>query len=383
MNEAAARPILKDLYRAALSAVDPRRRVAEALEEPRVARALDVRADGGELGVFAVGKAAAAMIAGAALRFGRGLAVLPSGFSPPAPRRGVEVLFASHPEPDRSSVAAARRARELFASFGPRDVILCLVSGGASSLLCLPRAGLALSEKKRRVARLVRSGAGILEVNRLRTALSAVKGGRLGRETRARLVTLVVSDVPGDRPSTVGSGPTIRGRAGDLVRVVGSNQKGLHAAARFARERGLSPRTISRRLAGEARDAGASFARAAARLDPRQVLLAGGETTVALGRRSGRGGRSLELALAAARVLESAHEVALLAAGSDGKDGSSGAAGAFADAGTIARARTLRLDAAAALDCHDTDAFFAALGDLFVTGPTGTNVADWAFAVRL
>ncbi len=383
MNETAARPILEDLYRAALAAVDPRRRVAEALEERRVARALDVSPEGGEVGVFAVGKAAAAMLAGARLGFRRGLAVLPRGSSPPAPRRGLEVLFASHPEPDRSSVAAARRARELFASFGPRDVILCLVSGGTSSLLCLPRAGLTLSDKKRRIARLVRSGAGILEVNRLRTSLSAVKGGRLGRETRARLVTLVLSDVPGDRPSAVGSGPTIRGRAGDLVRVVGSNRMGLEAAARFARERGLSPRTISRRLAGEARDAGASFARAAARLDPGQALLAGGETTVALGRRSGRGGRSLELALAAARVLESAREVAILAAGSDGRDGSSAAAGAFADAGTMPRARTLGLDAADALGRHDTQAFFAALGDLLVTGPTGTNVADWAFAVRL
>ena len=383
MNGDERRRFLEDLYRAALAGVDPRQRVAQALAARQIARALDVRAEGGEVGVFAVGKAAAAMIAGARLRFRRGLAVLPRGFSPPAPRRGLEILFASHPEPDSSSLAAARRSREFFASFGRRDAILCLVSGGTSSLLCQPRAGLTLSEKKRRIARLVRSGAGILEVNRLRTSLSAVKGGRLGRETRARLVTLVVSDVPGDRPSAVGSGPTIRGRAGDVVHVVGTNRMGLEAAARFARERGLSARTISRRLGGEARDAGASFARAAARLDPGQILLAGGETTVALGRQSGRGGRSLELALAAARVLASAREVMLLAAGSDGRDGSSAGAGAFADSGTIARARTLGLDAADALDRHDTQAFFAALGDLFVTGPTGTNVADWAFAVRL
>lgn len=386
MNGEEGRRLLEDLHRAALAGVDPRRRVAAALAGREIARALDVSAGGGEVGVVAVGKAAAEMIAGARVRFRRGLVVLPRGLSPPAPRRGLEVLFASHPEPDRSSVAAARRAREFFASFGPRDVILCLVSGGASSLLCLPRAGLTLGDKKRRIARLVRSGAGILEVNRLRTSLSAVKGGRLGRETRARLVTLVLSDVPGDRPSAVGSGPTIRGRSGDLVRVVGSNRMGLEAAARFARERGLSPRTISRRLAGEARDAGASFARAAARLDPGQVLFTGGETTVALDGtkgRGGRGGRCLELALAAARVLESAPGIALLAAGSDGKDGSSAAAGAFADAGTMARARALGLDAAAALDRHDTQAFFAAIGDLLVTGPTGTNVADWAFAVRL
>jgi glycerate-2-kinase len=383
MNETAARPILEDLFRAALSAVDPRRRVAEALEERPVAGALDVRAAGGEVGVFAAGKAAAAMLSGARGRYRRGLAILPRGFSPPAPRGGLEVLFASHPEPDRSSLAAARRAREFFASFGPRDAILCLVSGGTSSLLCLPRTGLTLGDKKRRVARLVRSGAGILEVNRLRTSLSAVKGGGLGRGTRARLVTLVLSDVPADLPSAVGSGPTIRGRAGDLVCIVGSNRMGLEAAARFAGERGLSPLTISRRLAGEARDAGASFARAAARLDPGQVLLAGGETTVALGRRSGRGGRSLELSLAAARVLESSRGIALLAAGSDGRDGSSTAAGAFVDAGTMRRASAHGLDAARALGRHDTHALFAALGDLFVTGPTGTNVADWAFAVRL
>ena len=383
--------LLADLYRTALDGVDPRRCVAEALSRREMARALDPAARGGGLGVFAVGKAAAGMFAGTGGRLGRALVILPRGYPAPAApptssREGLEVLFAAHPEPDRSSVAAARRAREFFASFGPRDVILCLVSGGTSSLLCLPRAGVTLAEKRRRVGRLVARGAGILEVNRLRTSLSAVKGGRLGRATRARLVTLVISDVPGDRPSAVGSGPTIRSRAGDLVRVVASNRMGLEAAAGLARARGLSPRIAGRRLSGEARDAGASLARSAARLRKGEVLLAGGETTVTLSRRPGRvgrGGRCLELALGAARVLESAPGIALLAAGSDGKDGSSDAAGALADAGTLARARALGLDPAAALDRHDTQAFFEAVGGLFVTGPTGGNVADWAFAMRL
>ncbi|HEY7113496.1 MAG TPA: DUF4147 domain-containing protein [Thermoanaerobaculia bacterium] len=391
MNEARDRNrrLLGDLYRAALAGVDPRRCVEETLARREIARALGRAVPrGGRVGVFAVGKAAAGMLAGTNGRFGRALAVLPRGYPPPPPssRNGPEVLYAAHPEPDRSSVAAAQRAREFFASFGPRDVILCLVSGGTSSLLCLPRPGLTLDEKRRRVARLAARGAGILEINRLRTSLSAVKGGRLGRATPARLVTLVLSDVPGDRPSSVGSGPTIRGGRGDLVRVVASNRIGLEAAAKRARARGLSPRIAARRLTGEAREAGASFARSAARLRPGQVLLAGGETTVALSNRrarGGRGGRCLELALGAARVLESAPIAALLAAGSDGRDGSSDAAGAFADARTLGRARAFGLDPAAALERHDTHAFFEALGDLFVTGPTGGNVADWAFAVRL
>ena len=379
MNAGLGRTVARRLYRAALEGVDPERRVAEALCDRRIARAL---AQAREVGVFAVGKAAAGMLRGALGRYRRGLAVLPRG-SGHVRASGVESVLSSHPQPDGSSVAAARRALAFFRSFGREDLLLCLVSGGASALLALPRPGVTLGQKRRAVARLARSGASILEINRLRTSLSAGKGGALGRATKARLVTLVISDVPGDRPGLVGSGPTIRGRRGDLVRVVGTNAMGLEAAAREARRLGLSPRIAPRRLCGEAREAGARLARRARKLSPGEALLAGGETTVALPPRPGRGGRNLELALGAARQLEGEKDLLLLAAGSDGRDGSARATGAFADGRTIDRARRRGLDPEEALRRHDTERFFERLSDLLVTGPTGTNVADWVFAVRV
>ena len=305
------------------------------------------------------------------------------------PRRSI--LRASHPEPDASSVRAARRALAFFAGFGAEDAILCLISGGASSLVALPRPGVTLERKRRAVARLAASGATIAEINRLRRSLSAVKGGGLARATGARLVTLVLSDVAGDDPGVVGSGLTIRSRRrrSDVVRIVGSNRGGLEAAAAAARRLGLAPRIERRRLDGEARAAGADVAEKALALPPGSVLIAGGETVVhlrlrlrlPLPRRRGRGGRCLELALGAAPVLRGS-AVALLAAGSDGVDGSSGAAGAFCDGGTLRRAMRRRLDPDRALREHDTRPFFRALGDLYVTGATGTNVGDWVFAVK-
>ncbi len=373
------RRLLTRLYRAALAGADPGAGVRRALEEDRVAAGLD---GARQVGVFAVGKGAGAMVEAAAGRYARGLAILPRGH--PAPRaRGVAVLAAAHPEPDRSSVEAALAALRFFRSFGQDDAILCLVSGGASSLLALPRPGITLEAKRRAVEKLIATGASIDEVNRLRTRLSAVKGGALGRATAARLVTLVLSDVPGDRPEIVGSGPTIRKNRGDLVRVVGTNRLGLVAAAQEARHAGLAPRFRRRRLEGEASLAGEALGRAAARLSAGQVILAGGETTVRRESRSGRGGRSLETALGSARAIRGLSGIVLLAAGSDGRDGSSRAAGAFADGRTLARAERLGLDPARAARRHDTDPFFAAIGDLFVTGPTGGNVADWVFALRL
>jgi glycerate-2-kinase len=372
------RKFLEGLYRAALDAVEPAAAVRRALAAPAAARALR---GARRVGVFAVGKAAASMLRGTDGRFGPALVIVPKGYA--AGELGAaEILFASHPEPDGSSTRAARRAVSFFSGFGRGDAILCLISGGTSSLLCLPRPGFSLAEKKRRVRAIARSGASIVELNRLRTALSAVKGGRLGRRTRALLVTLLVSDVPFDRPELIGSGPTVRGRSGDVVRVVASNRAGLSAAERSARELGFQVRRWSERLAGEAAAAGKRFGRAGARLSPSSVVLAGGETTVTLGARSGRGGRSLEFAVGAWQALEGAGRVAILAAGSDGRDGSSRAAGAFADSTSRRRARARGLDEKAALAAHDTEPLLDAIGDLFVTGPTGTNVADWAFGVR-
>jgi hydroxypyruvate reductase len=373
------RRLLQRLYRAALQGADPEAAVRRALAEPAVARAL---AGARSVGIFAAGKAAARMARGARrFQASRSLVVLPRGHSTAGVRK-CDVVFGAHPEPDRTSMHAARAALRFFGGFAEGDVILCLVSGGASSLLCLPREGVSISEKRRVVSALAASGASILALNRLRTSLSAVKGGGLGRATRARLVTLVLSDVPGDRAASVGSGPTVRGRRGDLVRIVGSNRTGLDAAAREARRLGLRVRRRRQRLSGPARAAGEGIAREAARLPPGTVLLAGGETVVRLGRRPGRGGRSLELALGAAPGLRAAEDLSILAAGSDGRDGSSAAAGAFVDGRTLVRAGRRRLDAEGALDRHDTHRFFAKLGDLLVTGPTGTNVGDWVFALR-
>ena len=341
---------------------------------------------GRRVGVFAVGKAAAGMARAAlrampALTARSALVVLPRGVAASGLSRAT-VLRGSHPEPDASSVRAAKRALEFFRGFSSEDAILCLISGGSSSLLEKPRTGLTLAELRRRVRALMRAGAPIGEVNRLRTRLSAVKGGRLGKATRARLVTLVLSDVPGDRASLVGSGPTMRRGRRSLVRVVGSNRDGVAAAAREARARGLAVRIAARRLSGDADRAGRALARRALGSGPGTVCIAGGETVVVLGRSRGRGGRSLELALAAALELEERRDVAILAAGSDGRDGSSAAAGAFADGGTPARARRLGLDPRGALRRHATHAFFSRLGDLLVTGPTGTNVGDWVFLLR-
>ena len=187
------------LYRAALAAVDPRLVTAAGLRERAVAKPLR---EARRVGVFAVGKAAAGMFEAAAAPGRKGLVILPRGYPAPPSRPGATVLFSAHPEPDASSVAAARAAVRFFSGFGPEDVVLCLVSGGSSSLLCLPRPGVTLARKKHAVARLVRAGSAIDAVNRLRTSLSSVKGGKLGRETEARLVTLVLSDVE-DRKSVV------------------------------------------------------------------------------------------------------------------------------------------------------------------------------------
>jgi hydroxypyruvate reductase len=309
------------------------------------------------------------------------LIVVPKGY--PSRARG-RILRASHPEPDASSVRAAREALRFFRGFERGDLLLCLISGGASSLLCLPRKGITLAEKRRRVKRLMDTGASIVDVNGMRTRLSAVKGGRLGRATRARLVTLVLSDVPGDRPALVGSGPTIRGVRGDVVRVVARNRDGLEGAAKRAREMGLSPRTRKRRISQEALLEGSWIGGAVVRLDPGEVLLAGGESVVTRfpGERLRRGGRNLELAAMAACGLEGHRRVALLAAGSDGLDGNSGAAGAFVDGSTQPRGWRKGLYVGNVLADHDTAAYFRALGDLFEPGPTGTNVGDWVFGIR-
>jgi len=310
------------------------------------------------------------------------LVVVPRGTPVPRAWRN-RVLFASHPEPDASSVAAARAAIAFFRKFGQGDEIVALISGGASSLLCLPKKGITLAEKKARVRRAMRAGWPIERLNRLRISLSAIKGGKLAEATEARVTTLVLSDVPGADFRIVGSGPTIRKRRGDRAVLLADNRTGLAAASEEARRFGARISIIRRSLSGEAAAAGREFAKRLKALARRGrgplVLLAGGETTVAIRGRAGTGGRNQELALAAALEIAGDPRLSILAAGSDGVDGNSENAGARVDGGTIARGARRGIDAERFLAGHDAAGFFARAGGAFHTGPTGTNVADWVF----
>ena len=336
------------------------------------------------------------------------------------PCRRVEVLEASHPVPDVAGQAAAARILELVADLGPDDLVLCLFSGGGSALLALPAPGLSLTDKQTVSGALLRSGATIGEINTVRKHLSAVKGGRLGIAAYpARVVTLLISDVAGDGPAVIASGPTvadpssfadaravldkyrIREPAGVLAHLetamdetplpgdprlsaaetilIATPRQALAAAAAAARGYGLSPVILGDRLEGEARDVGrahAARATAAAREGEPTVLLSGGETTVTV-RGDGRGGPNTEYLLSLAIALDGHPDIDALACDTDGIDGTEDNAGATIGPGTLARAARLGLDARAYLDNNDSHGFFAALGDLVVTGPTLTNVNDF------
>jgi len=372
-----ARRLLRELWKVALLAVDPERLVSEYFRLHRVEKKRR------RVGIFASGKAAVAMASGVpGQALTEALIVAPHGARVPRSLRPF-VWFASHPHPDRSSLAAARAALAFFRGFGKDDLILALVSGGTSSLLCLPRPGITLAAKRQRVRKAMQNGWPIERINRLRISLSQIKGGRLAEATPASVVTLILSDVPGPGFRIVGSGPTVsRRKGGDHVVLLGGNRTGLDAAAALARSRNLSAQIESRFAAGEATKAGRGFASRLCDLR-RGILLAGGETTVRHSSRTGAGGRSQEFALGAARGLAVRNcECTLLAAGSDGVDGNSKNAGAFVDDETIARARKLGLDPKKVLRAHDSARFFEALGDHFRPETTGGNVADWVFGVR-
>lgn len=371
------RRLLRELWKAALSAVDPEELVAEFF------RSTTFAISGKRTGIFASGKAAAGMAAGVPRNaFRDALVVVPRGTPVPSRLRRF-ARFASHPHPDRTSLDAAKAALEFFRGFDKDDLVLALVSGGTSSLLCLPRRGVTLAEKRERVRRAMEKGWPIERLNRLRTSLSLVKGGKLAEATRARVVTVVLSDVPGADFRIVGSGPTVsRSKKRDRAVLLADNRTGLEAAAVFARSRGLSARIERLPLSGEAAEAGRSFAVRLRALGS-GVLLAGGETTVRHSAPAGTGGRSQEFALGAATELaERVSGGVLLSAGSDGIDGDSKNAGAFADGATVGRARRLRLSPEEYLLRHDSAAFFNALGDQFRPGATGSNVADWVFGFR-
>jgi glycerate 2-kinase len=380
--------------------------------------------------VLAVGKAAAAMARAAEAEIaslGPSLAVGVDGGARPA-----RIAFrpAGHPLPDARGLRAADEAEHLARRLGPRDVLLVLLSGGASALLPAPVRGITLRDKVSVTRGLLRAGADIHELNAVRKHLSRLKGGGLTRAAApARVTCLALSDVVGDDLSVIGSGPTVpdpttraearavlqrhglwrdapaairrqlqRGaetpKPGDALfrrartGVIAGAGTALDAAAKEARRLGLRTLVLTRRLAGEAREVGrvlAGIVRECAAdgrpLRPPACLLAAGETTVTV-HGSGIGGRNLELVVAAARDLDGLPSALLASFASDGIDGVSRAAGGLVTGRTWARARTLGLAPPAAfLAENDAESFLAPLGDLIVTGPTGTNVADMVVAL--
>ncbi len=346
--------------------------------------------------LLALGKAAAEMAAAVEARWDAplsGLAVTRRGSEIALPR--IEMIGSAHPVPDESSVAAAERLLALAREAGPDDLVLVLLSGGASALACLPGDGLGLVEKQRLTADLLRSGADVREINCVRRHLSRFKGGRLALAAApARLLTLAISDVVGDSPEDIGSGPTAAdptglGEARAILahyrieapergwsetpgtvpgewRLVASGADALAAAAAEARRLGYQVRLVE--CEGEAREVGRDHAGLAARAAPGTALISGGELTVTM-RGSGRGGPNQEYALAAALALAGRPDLNGLSADTDGIDGDGEAAGAFFDGGGAPGGE-------AALEANDSGSWFERRGDLFVTGPTGTNVSD-------
>ncbi len=407
--------LLRRLFDAALGAADPAKAVPRYLPDPPKGRTL----------VVGAGKAAAAMAKAVEDHWQgplEGLVVTRYGHAVPC--RHIEVVEAAHPVPDQAGLDAARRILESVQGLGPDDLVLCLISGGGSALLSLPAPGITLEEKQQVNRALLRSGAAIDEMNCLRKHLSAIKGGRLAAAAApARLVNLLISDVPGDDPAVIASGPTVadptsfadalailekyRIDAADSVvahlkaaaqetpkpgdarlantetLMIARPQDSLEAAAAVAREAGIEPIILGDSLEGEAREVAqvmAGIARQVKRFGQPApapcVLLSGGETTVTL-HGKGRGGRNAEFLLALTVALEGAAGIHGLACDTDGIDGSEDNAGAVMGPDSLERAAAAGIDAKALLADNNGYTFFSALGDLVMTGPTLTNVNDF------
>ncbi len=403
MERGAAKALLERLFRTGVEAALPSRVVPDAVRTlPRPPTILLAAGKG------AVEMAEAALAAGVRPR--TGLVVTREGQG--RHLFGPKVMEAAHPTPGASSVDAARRMLALAERAGEDDHILMLLSGGASALLCLPGEGLTLEAKQVVTRALLRSGAPVDQINTVRRHLSAIKGGRLAAAAwPARVTTLAISDVVGDAPEAIGSGPTAPDpttlteakailarygvsdpgagwsesvRPGDprlarsAYRVIASARQSLDAVRAAALREGLEPVSLGDDLEGEARELGARHAgivRDYAGRGGRFALISGGELTVTLSG-DGRGGPNFEYAAAFALGIEGLGDVAALSGDSDGIDGDSGAAGAFVFDDTAARARERNQPLDQALAANDTAAAFAALGDVFAPGPTGTNVND-------
>ncbi|KRH98658.1 glycerate kinase [Curvibacter sp. PAE-UM] len=422
------RQFLEHLYHAAVRRALPLHNTAAHLPQPPKGRTV----------VIGAGKAGGAMAqavealwpAGAPLS---GLVVTRYHHTPPRPAglaQRIEVIEASHPVPDAAGLAASQRILQLVQGLTKDDLVLCLISGGGSALLTLPAEGLTLEDKQRINKALLASGANIGEMNCVRKHLSRIKGGRLAAACApAQVVTLTISDVPGDDPSVIASGPTVPDATtcadalsilkryrievpapvqaaleqgaletpkpgspifqGHQVNMIATPQQSLEAAAEAARAAGLNAYILSDEMEGESREVGkvhAALARAVAQhgqpFAKPCVILSGGETTVTVrpvpaGEQRGKGGRAGEFCLGLALALQGQAGVWALAADTDGIDGMEENAGAWVEPGTLARAQAQGMKVERYLDRNDAYGYFQLLGDLVVTGPTHTNVNDF------
>ncbi len=412
---------------AAITAVDPTRLVTDTFEQhPETVPGTH------PVHLVAVGKAAAAMARSACEILGprvTGGVVIAPADTEMHDLGNLRTFRGGHPVPTEDSERGARAVAQLVDPLGADDLLLCLISGGGSALMTLPPSGVPLSDVRDATEILLRAGATIDELNCVRKHLDGLKGGRMAQTAApAQVVALILSDVLGDRPDVIASGPLspdpttfsdalalvdrrqVRDRVptsvleylesgtrGEVpetpgpdapyfadveVRIVGNNRMAAQAALQEAERRGYRTRLLTTTLSGEANEVGRSLAAQALEIQggrgsiaPPACLIASGETTVDV-RGAGRGGRNQELVLGGATALHGHGPLLMASMGTDGIDGASHAAGAFADQTTIARAEALGLDAAATLAANDSTPFFEALNDLIVTGPTGTNVMD-------
>jgi len=425
------------IFQAGLSSVDPYRVVTSHADNiSSLYRIRKYR----RFYVISFGKASVPMAQALIDNFGKtitgGIVITPYGQNTKTEAIGrLKIYEARHPIPDENGIKATSEILNLLKGLDEHTLIVCLISGGGSALLVAPISGITLEEKQKTTGLLLKSGADINELNTVRKHLSHVKGGRLVmRAYPATIISLILSDVIGDRPDVIASGPTapdsttyddalrilrkfkleerfpapimqvlVRGKEGKIAEtpkegnivfervrniIVGSNKVALETASAGARRRGFDAVVISTEVAGEAKDAGRWLARQAIEIVNQRkgeigkvkvkrplCLISGGETVVTV-TGNGCGGRNTELALAYAMEIAGKQEITFLSAGTDGADGPTDAAGAFVDGQTIARAKVRGLDPVKYLQNNDSYTFFKALGDLFITGPTGTNVMD-------
>ncbi|CUW99050.1 putative hydroxypyruvate reductase [Agrobacterium fabacearum S56] len=412
-NDLRAKDALNRIFMAAVASADPAKVLQHHLPSPPKGRCV----------VVGAGKASAAMAAALDKAWAdvnlSGIVVTRYGHAVPAGR--IEIIEASHPVPDDMSAEAARRILAAVEGLTADDMVIALISGGGSALMVAPAQGMALADKMAVNRALLASGATISEMNAVRKHLSRIKGGRLALAAKpARVVSLLISDVPGDDPSEIASGPTVADpsdinnvreivsryaldlpenvrkvlekgeetpKAGDIeedIRLIATPSLALQAAADEAVKLGLTPLILGDSLEGESKDVGAMMAGIALSASRKglpvkgpAVVLSGGETTVTIGKGlAGKGGRNTEFLLSLALTLKGAGGIWAIAGDSDGIDGVEDAAGALVTPDTLARMRKAGADPRQSLVGHDSYTAFKAVGDLVVTGPTLTNVND-------